>query len=636
MKAKSKKIVIIVVAAVLVVALAGTGIFFALKNGGEAVKVTPVSNVSGGFGGGNNEISDYGNVTTNMNQDIYCDDTLTITQVFVQEGDAVKTGDPLIAYDTTLLSLELEMKQMEIDGLGLQMQSIQQEINQLRGMNPATTGRAALDSAGLFYNVSSSGGEFRHESLVAGRTCASNANVGNENGLMNLSAAGQPENSDSSGAGVTSPGDGAGLPGEGESQPGGPQTPGEGTNPPGGSDSSGEGGNPPGGLGSLGEGEDPSGGSDSSGEDRPDGTNPPEGDQNPPGGNEEPARPMIGTPFPEELRGKEIHTMISAESQAYNQEEADGSAEHPYRFLCAPGAAIDASFMMGVLGGQTVCVFEVVDDVQNPSYILYSWSLDGRVPESDDPVVEPDVPVGPSYEEIQRLIKEKEEQLKELSLNKRAAELELRKLQKKLNNGIVTSTVDGTVKSVQDEENAKLQGTPLISVVGEEGFYITGTVAETALDKVPVGMPITVNSWNSGAMYEATITGVGTAPMQGYYGNNANMSYYPFTAVIKGDADLHNGEGVGISVDGMGQMGGGDGIYLDQAFVREEGNQYYVYKKGENDRLTKQYVEVGKIVYGSYEIRSGLSMEDEIAFPYGKDVKEGARTESVDSLYEYY
>ena len=51
MKAKSKKIVIIVVAAVLVVALAGTGIFFALKNGGEAVKVTPVSNVSGGFGG---------------------------------------------------------------------------------------------------------------------------------------------------------------------------------------------------------------------------------------------------------------------------------------------------------------------------------------------------------------------------------------------------------------------------------------------------------------------------------------------------------------------------------------------------------------------------------------------------------
>ncbi len=61
-----------------------------------------------------------------------------------------------------------------------------------------------------------------------------------------------------------------------------------------------------------------------------------------------------------------------------------------------------------------------------------------------------------------------------------------------------------------------------------------------------------------------------------------------------------------------------------------------MYKKGENDRLTKQYVEVGKIVYGSYEIRSGLSMEDEIAFPYGKDVKEGARTESVDSLYEYY
>ena len=28
-------------------------------------------------------------------------------------------------------------------------------------------------------------------------------------------------------------------------------------------------------------------------------------------------------------------------------------------------------------------------------------------------------------------------------------------------------------------------------------------------------------------------------------------------------------------------------------------------------------------------------MEDEIAFPYGRDVKEGAKTESADTLYDY-
>ena len=125
MKAKNKKRLIAGVAIVLVIALGGTGISFALKNGGDAVKVALVSDMNQGGWGGNSEISDYGNVMTNLNQDIYYDDSLTITQVFVQEGAAVKIGDPLIAYDTTLAALELEMKQMEIDGLGLQMQSVQ-------------------------------------------------------------------------------------------------------------------------------------------------------------------------------------------------------------------------------------------------------------------------------------------------------------------------------------------------------------------------------------------------------------------------------------------------------------------------------------------------------------------------------
>ena len=74
---------------------------------------------------------------------------------------------------------------------------------------------------------------------------------------------------------------------------------------------------------------------------------------------------------------------------------------------------------------------------------------------------------------------------------------------------------------------------------------------------------------------------------------------------------------------------------MEQMFVREEGNQYYVYKRGKNGRLTKQYVEVGKNISGTLEITGGITFEDEIAFPYGRDVKEGAKTESVDTLYDY-
>ena len=42
-----------------------------------------------------------------------------------------------------------------------------------------------------------------------------------------------------------------------------------------------------------------------------------------------------------------------------------------------------------------------------------------------------------------------------------------------------------------------------------------------------------------------------------------------------------------------------------------------------------------KNMHGSIEIVSGLTMEDEIAFPYGRNVKEGAKTKTVDSLYDY-
>ena len=50
---------------------------------------------------------------------------------------------------------------------------------------------------------------------------------------------------------------------------------------------------------------------------------------------------------------------------------------------------------------------------------------------------------------------------------------------------------------------------------------------------------------------------------------------------------------------------------------------------GENDRLEKRYVEVGRTLYGGYmvEIYSGLSLDDYIAFPYGKNGVPGAKAD---------
>ena len=81
--------------------------------------------------------------------------------------------------------------------------------------------------------------------------------------------------------------------------------------------------------------------------------------------------------------------------------------------------------------------------------------------------------------------------------------------------------------------------------------------------------------------------------------------------------------------DGMGML------YLYNAFVREEDGKMYVMKRGGDGLLVKQYIEVGKISGEGYEILSGVTTDDYLAFPYGKEVKEGAKTRegTIDELY---
>ena len=74
-----------------------------------------------------------------------------------------------------------------------------------------------------------------------------------------------------------------------------------------------------------------------------------------------------------------------------------------------------------------------------------------------------------------------------------------------------------------------------------------------------------------------------------------------------------------------------NGIYLENPFLRTEGGRTYGYVRGEDGKLEQRFVTTGKSLWGSYtEVLSGLSEEDYIAFPYGKNVKAGAPTQEGD------
>jgi hypothetical protein len=135
-------------------------------------------------------------------------------------------------------------------------------------------------------------------------------------------------------------------------------------------------------------------------------------------------------------------------------------------------------------------------------------------------------------------------------------------------------------------------------------------------------------SWDTGMNYEGTIVEIGRFPLENqqyYYGGNQNVSYYPYTIFIDESAMLQDGFYVSMTLQAAEGKGS---LYVDNAFLRSEGASNYVYVRGADGLLEKRIVQVGGSLWGSYtEIRSGLTAEDFLAFPYGNHVKEGAPTQ---------
>ena len=88
--------------------------------------------------------------------------------------------------------------------------------------------------------------------------------------------------------------------------------------------------------------------------------------------------------------------------------------------------------------------------------------------------------------------------------------------------------------------------------------------------------------------------------------------------------------GISITIPAQSEE---SGMFIPKVYVREEDGNYYVMKADENNRLKKQYVKTGRIIYGSQiEIKSGLSESDKICFSYGKNIKEGIKTKDSDEV----
>ena len=236
--------------------------------------------------------------------------------------------------------------------------------------------------------------------------------------------------------------------------------------------------------------------------------------------------------------------------------------------------------------------------------------------------------------ELKDAIAEKEESIREIQLDIRTANLNLEKAERNMDAAQVKATLNGVVKSVGDPAVGEVDGEAFITVTSDAGLYVTGTISEMDLSKVSTGSTLQGTALESGTYFEAEITEISDYPTSSDYyydgSGNPNASYYSFTAYIDQADGLMVYEQAEMNIDGATEDTS-DSIYIDKRYIRSENGQSYVYKAGSDNTLEKQYVRTGETVYSTYvEVLQGLSLTDSIAFPYGKNVYEGAPIASED------
>jgi hypothetical protein len=239
-------------------------------------------------------------------------------------------------------------------------------------------------------------------------------------------------------------------------------------------------------------------------------------------------------------------------------------------------------------------------------------------------------------EELARMIRDKENDIRDLDLQVRKAQLELKMMKDAMEDGTLYAKKDGVVTVVGDPADPPSDGSPFMTVAGGTGLTVRGSISELMLDTVRPGTHVTLMSWETGEMFEGEVQSVDVYPSSdSYYSGNPNVSYYDFYIYSEDAPSLPPYSGLQITFAPI-DSSTSPKIILENAFIRSDAGGSYV-MKAEDGKLKKQYVKTGRSYYGySTEIKEGITEEDYITFPYGDGEKEGTAAEIAETPEVFY
>lgn len=204
---------------------------------------------------------------------------------------------------------------------------------------------------------------------------------------------------------------------------------------------------------------------------------------------------------------------------------------------------------------------------------------------------------------------------------------ELNSLQTSLQNAYVTSSVDGTVKYVNDGTGTS---NVYISVMKTGDFVIKGKVNEMNISQLSQGTKVVIRSRVDNTTWDGFVSRIDTGqPAQSdgeYYGmdsSNQSSKYY-FYIDLSNSSGLFLGQHVIVE---LADVSGKSGLWLYEGYIEgADTNDPYVWADN-NGKIVKKKVKLGSYdeEIGSWEILEGLSINDWIAFPDGA-IKEGQKT----------
>ncbi len=651
---KVKKVIIGILVVALAAGAVSGGLLYIRRMNETEVMVVDVGSVTGTYY--SDETTLDGQITTNVSQNVSVDSDMIVQEVYVEEGSQVSVGDPLVSFDTTLVEMELNIARLKKQQ---QEQNLTAAVNRL---NSLRNGGPIEETDGSYYNA---------DNLDSSDSDVTITDPDEE--LSPVASAGNGENGGYLAA-VMQPllltglyegnifDDGSGQDDSAEEE---------------GGETGGESGDS---LDDI---------FDSGVEDDAPTPSP----QPSPTLTPTPALDDDTDYFdPYFTDGNddihdgdpEFYSKLDENSLPF---KGSGTEEDPYIFLCgsAKGLVTVTGGFLNKMAGYTAdgskiekeggywyqLEFHQNDTITNfadrtESCIGY-YLIDGSTLEKPvDMLIETEFTIeeASQYEENlepeypddnidggsdgtvttmtrEEAIKIQQNRINNLKLDIQESEINIGKLEKSVEKKMIYSKLEGTVSHVGNAVTASSDGEAFITVQSRDGFYVRGSISELMLEKIEEGMTINCMSYSEMGMggFEAEIVDISDYPMEStgfYYGmGNPNVSYYSFSAVVS-DKSLQFSDMEYVTVTLPSEDLPEGSFIIQREFVLTENGNNYVYKE-EDGVLKRQLLSVGGSVNGGYYVlvKGGLSMDDKVAFPYGSDIKEGAKTREV-TLEEMY